>query len=162
MFYSCNQDILVWGTNPMRVHWIRDSCLSYFWDRLFLTARPAENCVAMAREAVGQAAQWGREVWLTGQIAVLGNWASEKPGTGLRAQGSWLAKGSCPEAAANSRLCWRWLQTQLYGHTWYILIWKVTTVFIIKFSVLTVHNYGSYFYLTYFSWIVSGISTKCV
>lgn len=87
MHLSYDQDILVRGTNPKCVHWIRDSCLSYFWELLFMTARSAGICVAMARVPVGQAAQWGRVVWLTSWLAVLGSGAREKPRPAFRQRG---------------------------------------------------------------------------
>ncbi len=87
MHHSYDQDILVPGSNPKCVHWIRDSCLSYFWELLFLTARSAGICVAMARVPVGQAAQWGRVVWLTSWLALLGSGAREKPRPAFRQMG---------------------------------------------------------------------------
>lgn len=149
MHHSCDRDIMVRGTDPMCAHWIRDSCLSYFWELLYLTARSAGICVAMAGVPVGQAAQRGLVVWLTGWLAVLGSGARKKAQACLQAEGSWLAEGSSPEAAANSRLCWRWLlprsqaaHSLKYGHSWYILMWRASTACITIFSVAIEHDYG--------------------
>lgn len=121
MHYSYDQDIMDSGTIPIRIHWIRD-CLSYFWELLFLTARSAGICVAMARVPVGQAAQWGLKVWLTGWAAVLGSGLSEKPGPVFRQRGDdWprgparrqLPTAGCAEGGCSQGVK---LQTLQYGH----------------------------------------------
>ncbi len=122
-----------WGTSPVHSHWIRDSCLSYFWELLFLTARSAGICVAMARVPVGQAAQWGLVVWLTGLLAVLGSGAREKPRPAFRQRGVDFPRGTAQkqlpaagwvEGGRSEGVELQSANSVRYGHFWYILMWK--------------------------------------
>lgn len=148
IYYSYDQDILIQGIICVFLHWIRDACLSYFWELLFLTSKSTGICVAMARVPVGQGSQEGLELWLTGWLTFRG--ASENPKRVLRQRGLDWPRGpthsqlptAIRECGCSQRIK---LQTVRHRLSWYILMLKESTVCITIFSVVTVHNFGFYF-----------------